>query len=131
MKLAVRLLLIIIVFVLLIASKISYFQTIGRKRFKNDTHAVSVDQAWFDALLKGVKNSETTTTTAVIKTFDNITKNKLNNNNNNNYNVSAENVTPNVHKVTPPKLQQFLPSVWIYTAAHREVLLQKLLLQKF
>ena len=84
---------------------------------------ISVDQVWFDASLKVVKNSETTTTT-LTKNFDNDTKNKLND-------VPAKNVTPNVHKVTPPKLQQFLPSVWIYTVAHREVLLQKLLLQKF
>jgi len=70
---------------------------------------ISVDQVWFDASLKVVKNSETTTTT-LTKNFDNDTKkNKLND-------APAKNVL----KVLPPKVQQFLPSVWIYTTAHRE-----------
>ena len=80
---------------------------------------ISVDQVWFDASLKVVKNSETTTTT-VTKNFDNDTKNKLND-------APAKNVRLNVLKVLPPKLQQFLPSVWIYTTAHREVVSQNLI----
>ena len=147
MKLTVRLLLLLVVIVLLIATKISDFQTSDRNIFKNLTHAGYVDQVWFGALLKVVKNSETTTTsstTTVTKTFDNDTKNKLND-------APAKNVTPNVLKVSdnvtknkvndnnndgpapnvlkvsPPKLQQFLPSVWIYTTAHREVVSQNLI----
>ena len=125
MKLSIRLLLLIIVFVLLIATNIFYFQTNNRNIFKNVTHAGTVDQAWFAALQKVMKNFESTstitTTTSVTKTFDNVTKNKINNNNNhNNYETPANIVTPYVDKVTSPKLQQFLPSVWIYTA-HREV----------
>lgn len=77
---------------------------------------ISVDQVWFDASLKVVKNSETTTTT-LTKNFDNDTKkNKLND-------APAKNVL----KVLPPKVQQFLPSVWIYTTAHREVVSQNLI----
>ena len=121
MKLTVRLLLLIVVFVFLIASKISDFQTSdSRNIFKNGTHAGYLDRALFGALLKVVKNSETTTsttTTTVTKTFEYVTKSKLNNNND----VPAKDIEPNVDKVPPPKLQQFLPSVWIYTA-HREVL---------
>ena len=102
---------------------------------------ISVDQVWFDASLKVVKNSETTTTsstTTVTKTFDNDTKNKLNDASAKNVKPNvlkvSDNVTknkvndnnndgraPNVLKVSPPKLQQFLPSVWMYTTAHREV----------
>ena len=123
MKLTVRLLLLIVVFVLLIALKISDFQTSDRNIFKNLTHAGYVDQVWFGALLKVVNNFETTTTstttTMVTKTFDNDTKNKVNDNNNDG--PAPKNVRLNVLKVSPPKLQQFLPSVWIYSAAHREV----------
>ena len=134
----------IVVFVLLIATKMSDFQTIDRNIFKNLTHAGYVDQVWFVTLLKVVNNSETTTTTSstttttVTKTFDNDTKNKLNDASAKNVKPNvlkvSDNVTknkvndnnndgpaPNVLKVSPPKLQQFLPSVWIYTAAHREV----------
>ena len=153
MKLTVRLLLLLVVIVLLIATKISDFQTSDRNIFKNLTHAGYVDQVWFGALLKVVKNSETTTTatttTTVTKTFDNDTKNKLNDapaknvkpnvlkvsdnvpknkvNDNNNDGPAPKNGRLNVLKVSPPKLQQFLPSVWIYTAAHREVVSQNLI----
>ena len=118
MKLTFRLLFLLIVFLLLIALKISYFQTSDGNIFKNLTHAGYVDQVWFGALLKVVNNFETTatTTTTVTKTFDNDTKNKLND-------APAKNVL----KVLPPKVQQFLPSVWIYTTAHREVVSQNLI----
>ena len=125
MKLAVRLLLLIIGFLLLIATKILNFQTNNRNIFKNVTHAGYVNKAWFVALQNMMKNFQTTTTsalttkTSVTKTFDNLTKNKLNNNNN--FDAPVKIFTPSFDKVTPPKFQQFLPSVWIYTA-HREVL---------
>ena len=122
MKLAIRLLLLIIVFVFLIATKISYFQKDNRNIFKNVTHAGYVDQAWSGVLQKLKLNFESastiTTTTCVTKTFDNVTKNKLNNIDS--YETPAKNLTPNIDKITPPKLQQIIPSVYIYTA-HREV----------
>ena len=101
----------------------SDFQTNDGNIFKNVTHATYVDQVWFGALLKVVNNFETrttsTTTTMVTKTFDNDTKNKVNDNNNDGR--APKNGRLNVLEVSPPKLQQFLPYVWIYTAAHREV----------
>jgi len=123
MKLAIRLLLLIIVLALLIATKISYFQTNNRNIFKNVTHAGYVDQTWFGALQKVMKNFESTstinTTTNVTKTFDTVTK--INNNNNNNNNETPANISiPSIDKITPPKLQKFLPSMYIYTA-HREM----------
>ena len=124
MKLASRLLLLIIVFSPLIAIQtLLYFQTNNKNIFKNVTYAGYVDQAWFGTLQKVMKNFESTstitTTTSVTKIFDDVTKNKLNNNNDN-YETPANIFTPYVDKVMSPKLQQFLPSVWIYTA-HREV----------
>ena len=123
MKLAFRLLLLTLSFLLLIVTlNDSNLQTLPKHVCKILTVIGYVEQGWCGTLAEAEKESEATTTaksssTTTTTTIMNSAQKTKQANNNKNNDAPGRNVA----KPAPPKLQQFLPSVWVYTAAHREV----------
>ena len=123
MKLAFRLLLLTLSFLLLIVTlNDSNLQTLPKYVCKILTVIGYVEQGWCGTLAEAEKESEATTTaksssTTTTTTIMNSAQKTKQANNNKNNDAPGRNVA----KPAPPKLQQFLPSVWVYTAAHREV----------
>ena len=123
MKLAFRLLLLTLSFLLLIVTlNGSNLQTLPKHVCKILTVIGYVEQGWCGTLAETEKESEATTTaksssTTTTTTIMNSAQKTKQANNNKNNDAPGRNVA----KLAPPKLQQFLPSVWVYTAAHREV----------
>ena len=125
MKLAFRLLLLTLSFLLLIVTlNGSNLQTLPKHVCKILTVIGYVEQGWCGTLAETEKESEATTTAksssrTTTTIMNSAQKTKQTNNNKKKKNNDAPG--RNVAKPAPPKLQQFLPSVWVYTAAHREV----------
>ena len=122
MKLAFRLLLLTLSFLLLIVTlNGSNLQTLPKHVCKILTVIGYVEQGWCGTLAE--KESEATTTAKSLSTTTTIIMNSAQKTKQANTNKTKNNDAPgrNVAKPAPPKLQQFLPSVWVYTAAHREV----------
>ena len=123
MKLAFRLLLLTLSFLLLIVTlNGSNLQTLPKYVCKILTVIGYVEQGWCGTLVEAEKEPEATTTAKSLsrtKTIMNSAQKTKQANNNKTKNNDAP--SRNVAKPDPPKLQQFLPSVWVYTAAHREV----------
>ena len=122
MKLAFRLLLLTLSFLLLIVTlNGSNLQTLPKYVCKILTVIGYVEQGWCGTLAEAEKESEATTTakssSRTTTTIMNSAQKTKQANNNKNNDAPGRNVA----KPASPKLQQFLPSVWVYTTAHREV----------
>ena len=125
MKLAFRLLLLTLSCLLLIVTlNGSNLQTLPKYVCKILTVIGYVEQGWCGTLAEAEKESEAATTAKSLSTTTTTIMNsapKTKNPNNNKKKKNNDAPGRNVAKPASPKLQQFLPSVWVYTAAHREV----------